>query len=541
MKVVSIKNNGIKNYTPIVKDALDELGADGGTVIFEKGEYHFYREGATVRFIPVSNNSACDKHVVFPILGMKNVKIDGGGASFVFHEVTFPFAVMDSSAVTLTNFSVDTGTSPTAYFRVERVTQDGFFLHTDREKVPYRIENGALIFNRELGERSGRDRKFSLHGISERGVQYLFTGDCKDTTENLPAPYMLTDATEENGELFFKYREGNPGAIRYKEGTEVKILLDGGRDTDVILISNSSDVLIKNIVARRGIGMGIIAQLAENVEIDGFRTDEKYHGEGVTLSADSMHFVNCSGQLEIKNCEITHTMDDAINVHGMYTRIKEVNGEELLLSIGHVEQNFFNPYKVGDVIKSLNDQSLEYSATMRVDGAIMSEDGRQITLSVSSVSGTPSAGELIELPNKMPNVHIHDNKFSHYPHLRISGAGDILIERNSFENAVAALLVKDLAKFWYESGRVKSLVFKNNTLKSCNALGGVSFITVDVDGFAHENTPKIHGRVEISSNRFEGVSQKAIVAAGVNELIIKDNSYASVGDEVIYVDGNRVK
>ena len=540
MEIINIRAGECKNYTPIVRKTLESLDKTGGVLNFERGEYHFYREGAYVKFIAVSNNSACEKHIVFPIFGKKNVKINGNGSTFVFHEVTFPFAVVDSEEIELSDFKLDTKTSPYANFTVGKVTDEGFYLHINKKSTPYRTENGALVFERELGEVSSIDGKFFLHAISRRNVQYLFVGNCKESHENLPAPFVCTDATEKDGAIFFKYRDGCKGTLKYSEGEIVKTLLDGGRNTDVILLSESREVSVKDVTVRRGIGMGIIAQLSENIEIDGFRTDEGYHGEGATLSADSMHFVNCYGKLEIKNCEITHTLDDAINVHGMYTRVNEVQGDVISVTIGHCEQYFFNPYRVGAVIKSLSDRSFDYTAKMRVLDAKLNENGKGITLKVELLSGKPTVGELVELPLKMPNVHIHHNRFYHYPHLRISGAGDILIENNYFGHSLGALLAKDLAKYWYESGRVRNLVFRNNTLKECNALGGVSFITVDVDGVPHNKTPKIHGRVEIYGNRIEGVKDTAVMLAGVSEPVIENNNFATEKDNVIYVDGVKI-
>lgn len=540
MKTIIFVPEEGKNFTPDVASALDSLGESGGELIFEKGEYHFYRDGAWSGFIPVSNNTSCDKHVIFPIFGMKNVTIDGRGSAFIFHEITFPFAVRNSEGVTLKNFSTDTALSPIGLFKIGEISDEGFYFHIDKEKTPYRIENGALVFKRENRERSGIDNKFSLHGVSQWGVQYLFTGDCRDSTENLPAKHVLVDAEERSDGLFLKYRKNNIYGIGYSEGATVSAILDGGRSSDVILLDSSKDVLVKDVTVRHGIGMGIIAELSENIEIDGFRTDSDYHGDGATLTADSMHFVNCSGKLEIYNCKITHTMDDAINVHGMYTRVTKIDDSEITVRIGHAEQYYFNPYRDGDVLLVLDDSSFDYTARLKVLSSCISDDGTCITLMIEKLFGEIRVGELLESAERMPDVHVHDNTFFHYPHLRISGSGDILIENNSFAKATGALLVKDLAKYWYESGRVRNLIFRNNVMNGCNELGGTSFITADVDGLDHSSTPKVHGRIEISGNKFKNIKDKAIVAAGISELVIKGNEFPP-DEGIIVIDGKNIK
>ena len=64
-----------ENATPLVVRALEQLcQSGGGTLAFETGEYHFYEEGTRREFMAVSNNSACDKAMAFPIL-LKLLKI----------------------------------------------------------------------------------------------------------------------------------------------------------------------------------------------------------------------------------------------------------------------------------------------------------------------------------------------------------------------------------------------------------------------------------------------------------------------------------
>ena len=46
-----------KNTTPKVVEALGKLkDSGGGELYFEKGEYHFFKDGAIERFVAVSNN-----------------------------------------------------------------------------------------------------------------------------------------------------------------------------------------------------------------------------------------------------------------------------------------------------------------------------------------------------------------------------------------------------------------------------------------------------------------------------------------------------
>ena len=165
------------NATPKVVSALNSIkAAGGGELHFEKGEYHFFKEGTHKEFFGVSNNSACDKYIAFPIIGMENVTVDGHGSLFIFHEVTFPFMISESKCVTVKNAVFDTGMSPLVNFKLRDITEDGFYMDIDRNASPFYVENGALNLIRESGTWLGKNHLLSLHAIGRHHVHYLATG-----------------------------------------------------------------------------------------------------------------------------------------------------------------------------------------------------------------------------------------------------------------------------------------------------------------------------------------------------------------------------
>ena len=100
-----------------------------------------------------------------------------------------------------------------------------------------------------------------------------------------------------------------------------------------------------------------------------------------------------------------------------------------------------------------------------------------------------------------------------------------MVEENCFADCSSALLCLDLARYWYESGRVKHLVYRNNILDNCNGRGGSEFIRIGIDGVEDEKAPKIHEKIEIVGNRFSSIRKYAVKAGGVKELIIQDNVF----------------
>ena len=66
---------GIRGESVLAR--ITALPPEGGTLRFEKGEYHFYEADAQTMWLDPSNNQSGEKRVVFPLVGRKNVTIDG--------------------------------------------------------------------------------------------------------------------------------------------------------------------------------------------------------------------------------------------------------------------------------------------------------------------------------------------------------------------------------------------------------------------------------------------------------------------------------
>ena len=341
-----------KNTTPKVIEAIDKLkNSGGGELYFEKGEYHFYKDDAIEQFVAVSNNRSNIKKIIFPIMNADNITINGNGSVFVFHDITSPFYVYKSKNIILKDIIFDRAFSPTVNMKVADKSDNGFKLLMDKKQAPYYVKNGNVVFEREWGEFSTAVRKIDLLMKGQHRVQYLFAGDTSASTSNLPVSFMLTDAEEADDGVYFRYRENTQAKCIFEDGTELYCLADGSdRESDVILLSNSDDIKIENVTIRRGLSMGIIAQLSSNIEIDGLRTDSNFYKDSPTLTADCMHFVNCSGSIDIHDCNIENISDDVINIHGVYTSLKEKYNDKLIVELKHRSQKFFNPYKAGDIL-----------------------------------------------------------------------------------------------------------------------------------------------------------------------------------------------
>ena len=500
------------------------------TLIFEQGEYHFWEDGAEPMEYAVCNNAMGVRQVVFSLRSMNGITVDGGGSRFVIHGKAFPFACDGCKDLTIRNVYFDRGVSPHVQMKIQNVTSDGFDLEIDRTASPFRVEDGSLIFAREWGEFSGKERRLTLFGSDRIRTRYLFTGNCADSCQDLPVDFMWTDAEEIPCGARMTYRSvAGASPCLYEEGEIVFAVPDGDRETSLLFFNDCEGVRIENVALRQALGMGIIAQACHTITVKKFCTDYDESVGGATTTVDAMHFVGCDGFLEISDCRITHPCDDALNVHGVYTKLQALTQNTLRVTLMHKEQRGFCPYRKGDALRLIDENTLNVIGSFTVSEITWKGTQWDTLLLHGTLEGhakkiaaIPSV--LVENPNRCPDLYLHHNEFYRYPYIRLSGGGRMRIEDNRMEYSKGALYLYDLSKFWYESGRIRDLTVRRNRFVRCAALGrSDDFISIGVSGFDAADAPKIHERIEISDNDFEGLDGYAVVAGGVQNLILENN------------------
>ena len=96
------------DITLCVQEALHALKNNpGSTLKLGGGEYHFYNKFAFEKDYYISNNTYGTKKIIFPLIDMKDITIDGEGADLMFHGDVIPFVIDNSENVILKNFKID--------------------------------------------------------------------------------------------------------------------------------------------------------------------------------------------------------------------------------------------------------------------------------------------------------------------------------------------------------------------------------------------------------------------------------------------------
>jgi len=522
MKTISLKPK-LKNSTPDVVAAIEQL-REGGTLLFEKGEYHFFEQGCFIGTFAPSNNETGIKNVVFPLLGVSDITVDGGGSTFIFHENTSPFIIRNSKNVTVKNAVLTTHFTPYALMKITDKKDCCFTARFDNTKIPCDAVGGNLIFKAETGDISTLNGKLSMHATNRMLIRYLFAGDCKDSRLGLAAPYVDCRVVRNGDDFVFRYSDDEKAAkCEYDVGETVSINLEERRARDVFFLEKAENTKISNITILRGGGMGIMAQLCHDIEIEKLIV-KPADGELITTTADIIHAINCSGKFSVHHSIFHSSLDDACNVHGNYSEITDITDEFVQVRYGHPQHDFLEMYMPGDELTVIDNITLDVVGTFHVKKAEFTDDTGLVQHIYCTDSIPPNCkhGFLVENSKRMPDIHIYKNQSTNIPHWRLSGGGNILVENNTYTDCSMPVYAFDLAMYWYESGRINNLTVKNNTFRHARSERG--FIHTGVSGFDGKSTPKIHGNITVTDNIFEGYRSNPYDIHGFKNVLVKNNT-----------------
>ncbi len=510
-----------KNRTPEVVKVL--LHAADGTVLhFAPGTYDFYGEGVYEGYFSPSCNKSSDKKVIFPFLNLNNVTLDGGGADFIFHDRVFPFVIQNCQGVTVKNFTMDFSFPRCCIADVVKVTDEGFELFIDRQKYRYSVTaRGNLNIKVGSDEFSTGERRFFLKsGLAGGPVYYLAAGKIFYENKNLPAPVLYCKAEKTENGVFLRYTDGyRPD---YREHSPILISFDEQRDNDMFFLERSCDLLFEDIRIFSGAGMGFTGQCCENVTLRRCAIDPRGNGSlDFSTTADGILLTNFSGQLNIEDCRIRNTMDDAFSIHGFYTKVECVTApKKAVAKLLHRSQGGVNVYFPGDRVVISDGTTMREKGMVTIKYAHFEYEPYDVLLDFEeNIEELLAPGDFIENRNRTPNVRISGCTFENVPHLRIGTAGKTVFENNTLKQC-GGILINDILGFWYASGPVRDLTITNNTFISCGC--GINAI---IDRDARSDVR--HQNVKIISNCFADCPS-AISIQKTDGLTVRGNTMYNV-------------
>ncbi|ARS42846.1 alpha-1,3-galactosidase B [Sphingobacteriaceae bacterium GW460-11-11-14-LB5] len=528
-----IPNNG-KNSTSKLSEVLKKIKNetkynDSVVVKFKKGRYDFYPEGAAIKTYYVSNHDQNNpKTVGIALEQFKNLTIEGNGADLMFHGRMLPVALVEASNVKLQNLSIDFEKPQIAQVKIiENDTIKGNIVFETAPWVKYLIKD-SVFYNTGEGWQMQPTSGIAFEGKTKHIV--FNTGDIRVGTKGVS--------------------EISPGKIRAYNWKNKKLvpgtviaMRSWARPAPGIFVHKGKNISLVNVKVHYAEGMGLLAQLTENIYMDGFGVclrgdhDPRYF----TTQADATHFSGCKGIITSKNGLYEGMMDDAINIHGTYLKlVKKIDSKTVIGNYMHSQSYGFDWGYAGDSVQFIQSKTMELWDVKNTIAAIEPIRGNESDpIKSFKIEFTkeldaeidPSKQDIgIENLTWTPAVQFTGNTIRNN---RARGAlfstpKKTLVARNLFDHTsgTAILLCGD-SNGWYETGACRDIEITDN--KFVNALTSMYQFTSAVISIYPEipdlkNQKKyFHSGIRIHHNQFDTFDYPILYAKSVDGLTFSDN------------------
>lgn len=532
-----LKANSKKNASPVVRKAIAKIKAEcrnGEEVVlrFPVGRYNFHENGSDVREYYISNHDQDNpKKVGIALEDMKNLTIDGQGSEFVFYGRMIPVSLLRSENCVLKNFSIDFEQPHIAQVQVIENDPEKGITFEPASWVDYRISKDSVFEG--LGE--GWTMRYSwgiaFDGKTKHVVYNTSDIGCPTKGAFEVAPRRICSPKWKDARLV-------PGTVVAMRGW--------GRPTPGIFMSHDINTSLLNVKVHYAEGMGLLAQLCEDITLDGFGVclkgdnDPRYF----TTQADATHFSGCKGKIISKNGLYEGMMDDAINVHGTYLKvIKRVDDHTLIGRYMHDQSWGFEWGRPGDDVQFVRSETMELIGNQNQITAIRPYDKNEISgarefsitfkdpvdptineksgFGIENLTWTP---EVLFAGNTIRNNRARGTLFS--------TPKKTVVEDNLFDHTsgTAILLCGD-CNGWFETGACRDVTIRRN--RFINALTNMFQFTNAIISIYPE-IPNLKdqqkyfhggkdGGIVIEDNEFDTFDAPILYAKSVDGLIFRNN------------------
>lgn len=518
----------IEDYSPIVREILEANPKGNLTLKFEEGTYPFYPEKCVDEYMVVSNNDNGQKHIAFNIKGMKDVKVMGRATVLQFHGMMVPFSINNSENVDLEGITIDWEDRFTMEATVTAVdVAERSFTMRILPDVDYRIENGQFLYK-------GYDWELGL------GENIIFDPSTR-------SPYYFTERYAHWPEKVLVAEELEPGLVKFSNVWSAALPPIGGVWVDKgpytqnrlcpgIILTDSEDVLIKDVHVLHAGAMALIAQYSKDIRVENYSTQQ---AEGnprmVTASADATHFVDCAGKVELIGCQFESMLDDATNIHGTYMLVSSVpEPGKLTAQFGHCQQEGNHFADEGDLIRFVDKTTLRPFGTAKIESIKRdNEKTYSFTLSGMDLSTLADPGQyaIENISRGIEKVIIKNCSVQHNRarSLLLSCAGKVIVDKCDFGSMMAGIRICGDANYWFESGRTRDITIRGCHFRNLGIGGGAPQAILQIDpiipGSARTNDFYFHDRIVFEDNLVETFDDQVIYALSVKDLTIRNNRF----------------
>ena len=476
-------------------------------------EYHItLRDTVTVqneRYIALRT----DAFPVFLLLcGKKNVTLDFGGATLVFHGKIQPFLLDGGENITVKNCKVTYARPMYSEFLIREMTEEGALL-APNPCCPCRVEGDLLI---PVGE-GWENNRLRFHGRffqvfdpeTRLGCGLHLGGVGTPFVPDPTFPYRIdlytAEARGENillkGKFPDFYRAGRILVIEHEE-----------RLLSSVFALEVKGLTLENYRILSGGGMGILLSRVEDVTLSRFLMTHTEESPALIANpADGVHAFGASGAFRIRDSIFEGMIDDALNVHANFRTVKQAQGREILSHRASCEKQAQRLYRAGDEIAVYRGQTMEEVARYRIL-SVEFLDGDLAKFTVDRPVLPHEEGDMIESLTANCDLTIENCAFGKAnTHLRLQTRGTCAIRNCTTE---LPFLFSGDATYWFESGPATDF-----TVENCRFVGEKAKICVKSEVLSTDAAPYYHRNLKILGCTFDTESPlEAQFADGIRFL-----------------------
>lgn len=242
-------------------------------------------------------------------------------------------------------------------------------------------------------------------------------------------------------------------------------------------------------------------------------------------NVDGIYVSGLRGNLDISNCTFKGMGDDALNVHSVALKVKEVNKNKVTLTFPDNSIKFDPRWaKKGDLL-------IFYKEDFSVCAKAKVKKRGLTSYTLEITEGEISVGDIVENASLSPKVSVEN--------VTVDGgrARAFLIQSDNVEIknckisnlGLAGIIISPDINKWYEMGPSENVLisgcsFSNVCAMNSDSCKGAIFSASSHDG--NETKELIHNNITIKNNTFSEISVPSVNLSSVKNATIKDNVFS---------------
>lgn len=486
--------------------------------------------------------------VAFLLKGLRNITLDFGGATLVFHGRIVPFILDGCENVTLKNLKIDYDRPFYTQGKVLACAGGVLDVKID-EGFSYSVKDGYLYVNSDSWEKkldTGDCLLWMIDRTQEKGYDIILGlfGEVIHTEEHPPLPVNRLSVEDLPGRVL-RIRGNIPDSWNYNDGKNSLVFTHEPRDKNTILICGCRNVSVDGLTLIHGAAMGIVCMRSEDIFVSRYNMFMDFEGNGrlVTCNADAIHMYNCSGRFVLKDSYMDGLLDDTVNVHNNYLCVARAEGRDLVcVSKAHGLSFDLRQFCEGQTIAVYKGNTQEKRGSFRIEKIIDDKAAGTHLLVLDRPAGGVMPGDIVENLSAQPEILIENCKFGLFRGtMRLQSRAKTVLRNCEFGNKETSLLFTGDTVYWYESSPVQDVLIENCVFRNAgygpriNWHSDVSF--TEKENYYHRNI-RIENCFfdEGTAARFSHVDGFTFVnnrSSGVMKIICSDSTNVTVQEDAV--------